>query len=45
MPVIYLDGPIIEIDEMWLGAKKKDTRGRKPAISQLILGIKFIFFN
>ena len=44
MPVIHLDGPIIEIDEMWLGAKKKDPRGRKPAISQLIFGIKLFVF-
>ena len=43
MPVIHLDGPIIEIDEMWLGAKKKDPRGRNPAISQLIFGIELFF--
>ena len=44
MPVIHLGGPIIEIDEMWLGTKKKDPLQENLQYSQLIFGIKFIFF-
>ena len=38
LPIIKLDGPILEMDEVFLGAKKKDPRGRNPAISQIVFG-------
>ena len=40
LPILKLEGPIIEIDEVFLGVKKKDARGREPAISQIVFGIE-----
>ena len=45
LPILKLEGSIIEIDEVFLGAKKKDPRGRKPAISQNVFGIKQFILN
>ena len=39
MPLITLHGPIIEIDELWCGGKKRDSRGRNVAPSTLVFGI------
>ena len=41
MPIIPFDGQTIEIDEMFLGAKKKGSHGRNPAPSCLVFGILF----
>ena len=38
MPVIPFRGSTIEIDEMFLGAKKKGPHGRNPAPSCIVFG-------
>ena len=38
MPVIPFHGSTIEIDEMFLGAKKKRPHGRNPAPSCIVFG-------
>ena len=45
IPLLPLEGPIIELDEMFLGPKKRGPHGCNPAPSCIVFGTKLVLLN